>query len=88
MQISVEGKGNVGLLLPAFEFDGKEKTEITNSGKTLTIKYKNWSCRYQIEKGNITDTGKTGCNRNGHYKLFRADGEGSLKVKISIQPEA
>ena len=88
MQISVEGKGNVGLLLPAFEFDGKEKTEITNSGKTLTIKYKNWNCRYQIEKGNITDTGKTGCNRNGHYKLFRADGEGSLKVKISIQPEA
>ena len=86
MQITVKGKGNIGLLLPAFRFDGKEKTEISNSGNTLTVKYRNWLCRFQLDNGTIADTGKTGCNRNGHYKLFRAEGKETLTVKIEIIP--
>ncbi|MBQ6597880.1 MAG: tyrosine-protein phosphatase, partial [Lentisphaeria bacterium] len=86
LQIDLEGQGGIGLMLPAFQFDGTEKCEIENSGKVLTVKYRNWVCRYRTENGSIRDSGKTGYNRNGHYKLFRAEGKDQLTVKIDIFP--
>ena len=86
MHITAEGDSEVGLLLPAFKFDGKEKAEITNSGNTLSIKYQNWICRYQVTGGVIRAAGKTGCNRNGHYRLFRAEGKKRFSVDITIFP--
>ena len=87
MQIDLTGQGTIGLMLPAFLFDGAEKCAIENSGSTLTVKYRNWVCRYQLERGEvIRDTGRTGCNRNGHYKLFRAEGKNILTVRIEIFP--
>ena len=86
LQIDLEGPGAIGLTLPAFQFDGTEKCVIENSGKVLTVKYRNWVCRYQTENGTIRDSGRTGYNRNGHYKLFRAEGKDDLTVKIDIFP--
>ena len=88
MLITVEGKDAVGLMLPAFEFDGKVNPAIANDGKTLTVTYKNYVCIYQAVNGTIRDTGRRGYNRNGHYKLFRAEGSKSLTVRITIQPVA
>ena len=86
LQIDLEGQGGIGLMLPAFQFDGTEKCAIENSGKVLTVKYRNWVCRYRTENGTIRDSGNTGYNRNGHYKLFRAEGNDRLTVKIDIFP--
>lgn len=88
MHITVRSSGKTGLMLPAFMFDGSEKTEIFHSGKSLEIRYRNWICRYQLEDGVITDTDRKGCNRNGHYKIFRAENDGVLNVNISIYPAA
>ncbi len=87
LQITVKGDGKVGLMLPAFAFDGKIEPEISNDGKRLSIKYQNWICSYVLVDGIIRDTGKTGCNRNGHYKLFRAENDQQLTVEISITPQ-
>ena len=87
LQITLSGQGGIGLMLPVFEFDGREKSVIENSGSTLSIRYGGWVCRYRLEQGDvIRDTGKTGYNRNGHYKIFRAEGKGDLTVRITISP--
>lgn len=86
LQIDSEGQGAIGLMLPAFLFDGREKSVIENSGKILTVKYRNWICRFKSENAVIRDTGRTGYNRNGHYKLFRAEGQDHLTVRIAIFP--
>ena len=85
MQITVSGQGEVGLMIPAFHFDGTENTVITNSGKTLIIKYRNWECRWELKQGRICDTGKTGYNRNGHYRIFRAENSSILTAKVCIE---
>ena len=84
LHITVNGNGTVGVMLPAFSFDGREKTQIINNGKKLIVKYKNWQCTYELSNGTITDSGKMGYNRNGYYNLFRAENNGTLSVKISI----
>ena len=84
LQVTAAGEGMVGMMLPAFEFDGKNTPEISNDGTTLTVKYQGWICAYSIADGTIRDTGRKGYNRNGHYKLFRAESDKKLLVKITI----
>jgi hypothetical protein len=86
LKVTVKGSGKVGLMLPAFEFDGREKCVIKSDENTLQITYRNWVCRYRISGGIISDTGKQGRNRNGYYRLFRAESANSLTVTISIFP--
>lgn len=86
LKVTVTGKGTVGLLLPAFAFDGREKSVITTTSDTLTIRYRNWICRYHTDNGVISDSSKMGCNRNGHYNLYRAESQNNLTVTITIYP--
>ena len=86
LRIELDGENEIGLMLPAFQFDGREKTAIENTGKTLAVTYRGWTCRYHVEDGTICDSGRTGCNRNGHYALFRAEGKKHLAVRIEIIP--
>lgn len=84
LKIIVRGKGKVGLMLPAFFFDGRENPRITASEKTLSIRYQDHECIWRLENGSLVDTASMGYNRNGHYKLFRAEGEESLTVAVTI----
>jgi len=84
VSLCVRGDGKVAVLLPTFVFDGEEKSEIAVGDKTVEIKYKGYSCRY-ISSGEIVDTGRIGCNRNGHYALLSAVGDGRVEVDISIE---
>jgi hypothetical protein len=84
LQVTAAGEGMVGLMLPAFEFDGKNHPEISNDGTTLMVKYQNWICAYSVTDAIIRDTGRKGYNRNGHYKLFRAEADKKLLVRIAI----
>ena len=81
--VSLSGEGEIGYLLPAFDFDGEAKTTVTQSEGSLSIAYGGWECRYTTD-GAIIDLGKTGANRNGVYRAFLAEGKDSLTVKIEI----
>ena len=76
--------GIVFLMCPAFEFDGEEYTKICHDENVLEICYKCWVCRYTAD-GEIVDSGKTGANRNGHYRIFYAKGKESVGVKIEVE---
>lgn len=84
LKITVNAGGKAGLMIPAFFFDGKDHPQITCSEKTLSIRYQDHECLWQIEKGRFCDTGQKGYNRNGHYQLFRAEGEETLTVTVAI----
>ena len=83
LESTLTGPGHVALRLPAFAFDGANRTEIVQKGKTLAICYRGWTCMYTTD-GEIVDVGKEFCNRNGRYRAFEARGEKSLSVSVAI----
>lgn len=83
VQIKVAGDGKIAYLLPAFCFDGETSAKICSSENCLTVEYDGWICRY-LTDGIICDCGKLAANRNGHYKVFYATAENTLKIKIEI----
>ena len=84
--IVTESDGLTGLMLPAFRFDGAEETVIEATEKTLSVHYQGWVCRYTTD-GSIADTGAVCSNRNGKYRIFRAEKEGVLSVCVTIERE-
>ena len=83
MDMTLSGAGAAALTLPAFEFDGEQNSEITCDGKSLTVRYRGWLCSYSTD-GAIVDTGDVCSNRNGRYRVFKAQGNGALMVHIAI----
>ncbi|MBR4888440.1 MAG: hypothetical protein IKU17_04785, partial [Clostridia bacterium] len=83
VEIEVTGEGNVAFMLPAFAFDGESDTQITAEEHTLTVQYGGNTSRITTD-GVITDLQQTACSRNGHHKLFAAEGKNTLKLKIEI----
>ena len=82
--LTVTGEGTVGITLPAFFFDGKEHSNISHTTHKLAVTYKNWICSY--ETSNTLDELAIICgNRNGQYQVFRAVGNRSVTVHISIE---
>lgn len=84
--VTTEGDGLVGLMIPAFSFDGEQVTELCWQGNSLSVRYKGWVCRYRTD-GTLADTGAVCCNRNGKYRIFRAEGRGCVTVTIEIEQE-
>ncbi len=84
IDITVSGDGEVALMLPVFDFDGEEHTEIACDGIRAEINYHGYKCEY-LTSGQIKDTGKIGCTRNGHYRALYAIGNGSVQIHISIE---
>ena len=76
--------GLVGVEIPAFAFDGIEKTHIIMTDKVLTVEYKGYRCKYTTTS-KFVDLGEEVCNRNGKYRRFRAEGEYLVYVKIEIE---
>ena len=70
-------------MLPSFSFDGETETVITASKNSLTVDYLNHTCQY-TSSGKITDTTQIGENRNGSYRIFTAEGNGSLTVTVAL----
>jgi len=86
--ITVQGEADehVAYTLPALCFDGEVSPEITAGEHTLEIAYGGWICRYTTD-GTVRDTGMTAYNRNGHYRVFTAEGRGTFAVKVEIVRE-
>jgi hypothetical protein len=87
VSIRVKGSGEIALLLPAFAFYGAVHPEITAAEKTLAVSYRGWACRYTAEKAGIADTARMAANRNGHYRVFAAQGRDELAVRITMEKE-
>ncbi len=83
VEIRIEGESVLSHMLPAFAFDGANTPEITFDDHSLSVLYQGYICRYKTD-GKITDTGLISRNRNGHYRIFLAEGEKSLTVTIEI----
>ena len=84
VHVKVSGKGALLHMLPAFCFDGENETQISLNENVLEIAYGGWICRYTAS-GVIRDLGKTAGNRNGLYRLFCAEAESDLDLKIEIE---
>ena len=82
---TLKGEGAVALRLPAFAFDGERETAVACDGRSLCVRYRGWTCRYEADDGVIADTGAVCCNRNGRYRVFEARGAKSLTVRVSIE---
>ena len=81
--INVSGEGKILHMLPAFAFDGEKETDIALDNNVLQIEYEGSKCRY-TSNGVIKELGKTARNRNGFYRLFYAEGDNTLDVRIEI----
>ena len=56
------------------------------SEKNLEIRYRGWCCHYSTPD-RFADRKRIACNRNGHYRVFAAEGKKALALKIMIYPE-
>lgn len=83
VDISLSGDKNLCFMLPAFYFDGEKHTDIAFNENTLSINYEGFTCKYTTN-GKIIDYNKLASNRNGNYKIFYAQGNENLNVKIEI----
>lgn len=85
--VRTEGQGKVALLLPAFLFDGANSTRVQLDNQKITVIYQGWCCSYETD-GRIVNFDRICQNRNGKYALYRAEGEGTVEVRIRLQKEA
>ena len=83
LRMTLRGQGLQSLTLPVLVFDGQSEPEVICSGKTLSIRFKGWECKYQVS-GILTDTGGIYGSRNGHLRRFDAAAEGRLRVNLRI----
>lgn len=83
VDISISGYKNLCFMLPAFYFDGEKYTDISFDETSLSVNYEGYICKYTTN-GRIVDNNKLASNRNGNYKIFYAQGNENLKVKIEI----
>ncbi|MBQ8685205.1 MAG: hypothetical protein IJ514_03425 [Clostridia bacterium] len=74
----------IGITLPAFDFDGEKKTHSSYTKNKIEVEYENWVCEYSSQ--NITDLETYFANRNGIYKGYVATGKSSVELKIKIYP--
>ena len=84
MQVTADGTARAAHMLPAFCFDGEHAPVIEAEAQTLCVTYGGWVCRYTTD-GIIRDTGRIGCNRNGHYRAFVAEGGDSVTVRVCME---
>jgi len=85
VDIVLQSKKEFGFVLPAFAFDGEKETALTVKPHSVFVDYEGYRSRY-LTNGTVEDTGKIACNRNGHYRVFVASGEKSLRIHIDIEP--
>ena len=83
VQIEITGESKVACMLPAFAFDGENNAEICGEESRLTVSYEGWKCCYTTD-GTVVDMNQLAGNRNGHYRVFRAEAEKRVKVHIEI----
>lgn len=83
VELTATSYGEVSILIPALDFDGRDHTRIESTDKSVTVEYKGHTCRY-ITNGSVSGGDKVYANRNGHYKGFMTSARKTVTLKISI----
>ena len=81
--VTQSGDGEQSHTLPVLAFDGETRPAVTVDPSSVTVAYEGHLCRYTAN-GEITDTGVTAANRNGHYRVLCASARGPLRIRIEI----
>jgi len=79
VDISLEGEGRLGFMVPAFEFDGRDYTDIQLSCGKIEVVYNGSKCTYTWN-GNVLGC-ETYNNRNGRYRVYRIEAK-RLHIEI------
>lgn len=69
MDITLSGYEEIGFMVPVFEFDGADSTEIDVREGCITVKYQGAVCRYLFE-GEVDPDYRYCYNRNGRYRVY------------------
>ncbi len=80
VDITLCGADNIGFMLPVFEFDGENETEIEIRENTVSVKYQGAVCIYRFD-GELIGF-KHYYNRNGRYRVYKA---ATNKLHIEIK---
>lgn len=81
VDITLCGEGEVGMMIPVFDFDGANNTNIKFSENSVSIEYNGAVCVCSFD-GEISKDFKYYYNRNGRYKVFKMAGK-HLVIKIN-----
>lgn len=84
LRMTLEGKGDLHMTIPAFLFDGETETRVDCTESSIVISYKGWRCRWKIHNGTFVNTGKVYGNRNGHLLRIDAVGKDGMTLTASI----
>lgn len=76
--------GAVGLMLPALAFDGETYADLSLTDTALHLTYRGGLYR-AVTDGRLTDTARLARNRNGHYRVLRAEGIGAVTAQITLE---
>ena len=82
--LTVRGEGRVFAEVPLFLRDGREATEHAAEGGVARVRYRGYEARMETD-GNFLPL-ETVHNRNGAYRILRAEGEGRVTVRFCIDP--
>jgi len=84
LSMTLKGKGELVMTLPALEYDGESCPEICCDGKSLSVSFNGWTCIYKT-KGIIQDSGKIYGSRNGHLRRYEIRDKNIIHVRICIK---
>ena len=83
VSVSCSDADRVGLMFPAFMYDGRSCTDINTSESEVCVSYGKHRCRF-LSDSEISDTGRVYANRNGKYKAFCAGADKTVALKIVL----
>lgn len=81
VDIRLSGQDNIGFMLPLFDFDGANSTEISIGENSVSVKYENSVCCYSFD-GELSNEFEYYYNRNGRYKVYSVN---SRNLHIGIE---
>ena len=70
IDITLSGEGDIGFMVPVFDFDGEKQTEITLTEGGISVEYYGGLCVYGFE-GEIASDYEIYHNRNGRYRVYQ-----------------
>lgn len=83
VEICFEGPGELKLMFPLFDYDGKQQVSNSLSENSAEVIYKGYKCQYTSEDKMVL-TEDVYANRNGHYKAAAVCGKDSISLKVAI----
>lgn len=80
VDVFISGYENIGFMLPIFDFDGAQNTNIIIEENYIAVSYGGSVCKYSFE-GELSKNFKYYFNRNGKYRVYSVN---SKKLHIEI----